>query len=57
MFDYRSLGNKLAVPSEIIQKFEQEARNEFPYDSMLMEIHVLRALQAYAKTTARMVHA
>jgi type II secretory pathway component PulK len=55
MFDYRSLGDKLAVPSEIVQKFEQEALNEFPYDNMLMEIHAMRAIQAYAKTMIRMV--
>ena len=53
MFDYRSLGKDLAVPAEIIQKFEKEARNEFPFDNMLMEIHILRAIKAYAKTTTR----
>jgi hypothetical protein len=55
MFNYRSLGDKLAVPSELVQKFEKEAHDEFPYDNMLMEIHALRAVQAYAKTTARAV--
>ena len=51
MFDYHSLGEKLAVPSKIVQKMEEEARNEFPFDNMLMEIHVLRAVKAYAKKT------
>jgi len=51
MFDYRSLGEKLAVPSKIVQKIEEEVRNEFPFDNMLMEIHILRAIKAYAKTT------
>ena len=51
MFDYRSCGENLAVPAEIIQKFETEARNEFPFDNMLMEIHILRAIKAYAKTS------
>ena len=55
MFDYRSLGEELAVPSEIIQQFEQEAHKEFPFDNMLMEIHTLRAVKAYAKTTERMM--
>jgi hypothetical protein len=55
IFDYYSLGQKLAVPLEIIQKFEKEAYNEFPMDNMLMEIHILRAVKAYAKTAARMV--
>ena len=55
MFDYRSVGEELAVPSEIIQRFEQEAQKEFPSDDMLMEIHILRAVKAYAKTTERMI--
>ena len=54
MFDYRSVGEELAVPSEIIQQFEEEAQKEFPSDTMLMEIHILRAVKAYAKTTERM---
>jgi len=55
MFDYWSLGEELAVPSEVIQQFEQEAHDEFPFDNMLMEIHVLRAVKAYAKSEKQMV--
>ena len=50
MFNYRSLGEELAVPTEIVQQFEQEAHKEFPFDNMLMEIHILRAVKAYAKS-------
>jgi hypothetical protein len=57
IFDYKSLGDDLAVPVEIIEKFEQEALHEFPFDNMLMEIHVLRAIKNYAKTnTPVMAH-
>jgi hypothetical protein len=49
IFDYKSLGDNLAVPVEIIEQFEKEARHEFPFDNMLMEIHVLRAIKNYAK--------
>jgi hypothetical protein len=55
MFDYRSLGKELAVPPEIVQQFELEAHKEFPFDNMLMEVHTLRAVKAYAKTTKRKV--
>jgi hypothetical protein len=55
MFDYRSLGKELAVPPEIVQQFELEAHKEFPFDNMLMEVHILRAVKAYAKTIKRMV--
>ena len=56
MFDYHSFGEKLAVPSKIVQKIEEEARNEFPFDDMLMEIHVLRAVKAYAKTSKQVTY-
>ena len=55
IFDYRSLGKELAVSPEIINRFEQEASDEFPSDSMLMEIHVLRAIKTYAKATERKI--
>ena len=51
VFDYRSLGEKLAVPAKIVQKFEKEAYEEFPFDNMLMEIHTLRAIKAFAKNS------
>jgi hypothetical protein len=49
MFDYQTLGKSLAVPTWVVQEFEQEARDEFLSDNMLMEIHVLRAIKSYAK--------
>ena len=49
MFDYRSFGENSDVPVEIINAFEKEAQNEFPFDKMLMELHVLRAMQSYVK--------
>ena len=55
MFDYNSFGKDLAVPVEVIKRFEKEARNEFPFDNMLMEIHVLRAIKNYAKINKRMI--
>ena len=55
MFDYQSCGKSLAVPTEVIQKFEKEAHDEFPFDNMLMEIHMLRAVKAYAKTSTHVV--
>jgi len=53
MFDYRSLGENLSVPADVIQKFEKEAHDEFPFDDMLMEIHILRAIKSYSKTTTQ----
>ena len=52
IFDYHSLAKKLVVPPEIVQEIKEEAHNEFPSDAMLMEIHVLRAIKAYARTAS-----
>ena len=49
LFDYHSYGQNLDIPIDIIQEFEKEAQNEFPFDNMLMEIHVFRAIRSYAK--------
>ena len=56
MFDYHSFGKNLAIPNEIVQEYEKEARNEFPFDNMMMEIHVLRAIRPYAKKCNRMMN-
>ncbi len=53
MFDYQSFGEEMAVPAEVMRKFENEAHKEFPFDNMMMEIHILRAVKAYAKTKLR----
>ena len=55
MFDYWILGKDLSVPEEVIKNFEAEARNEFPFDGMMAEIHTLRAVKAYAKEHTGMV--
>jgi len=55
LFDYQTFAKELSVPVEIIQKYEKEAHDEFPYDNMLMEIHVLRALKAYVKTPVQVI--
>jgi len=54
IFDYRSFGEEYDIPLEIIQLYEKEAFDEFPNDKMLMEIHILRAVRAYVKKSARM---
>ena len=53
MFDYWILGKELSVPEEVIEIFETEARNEFPFDSMMAEIHILRVVKAYAKANPK----
>ena len=53
MFDYLTFAKELNVSEKIIQKLEKEARDEFPFDDMLMELHVLRALKYYSRAVSR----
>jgi len=48
IFDYSTMAKKFKVSEKIVGKIEKEVRKEIPTDSMLMELHVLRALKAYA---------
>jgi len=48
VFDYESASKTLQIPGDVLRSFEMQARNEFPDDEMLMELHVLRALKSYA---------
>jgi hypothetical protein len=48
IFNYNDLADTAKVPQEIVVKLEEEARKEYPWDDMLMELHVLRAVSAYA---------
>jgi hypothetical protein len=48
MFDYATAAKELHVPSHIVRELESQVRAEFPNDSMLMELHMLRAVKAKA---------
>jgi hypothetical protein len=48
MFDYAGASQSLEIPESVLRELEEEARLEFPLDAMMMELHVLRAVNAYA---------
>jgi len=47
IFDYSSMAMKFNISESIVRKIEREVKKEIPNDSMIMELHVLRALKAY----------
>jgi predicted transcriptional regulator len=47
MFDYQSVAKKLQISPQVVQDLEEQGKQEFPGDAMLMELHILRALNAY----------
>jgi len=48
IFDYSSMAKEFKIPEKIVRKIEKEVKREIPNDNMIMELHVLRALKAYA---------
>jgi len=48
IFDYQSVAERFQVPENIVRKVEKEVKKEIPNDNMIMELHILRALKAYA---------
>jgi len=48
IFDYYSVANRFGISDNIVKKVEQEVREEISNDSMIMELHILRALKSYA---------
>ena len=47
IFDYSSMATEFKIPESIVRRIEKEVKEEIPNDSMIMELHVLRALKAY----------
>jgi hypothetical protein len=56
MFDYQSVAKKMQISPQILQELEEQGKKEFPGDAMLMELHVLRALNAYANKKWQPIH-
>lgn len=47
IFDYDKAAADAGISQTVLDDFVQEARREFPWDDMLMELHVIRAINAY----------
>lgn len=45
VFDIESVADKWKTNPSLLDKFIREAREEFPNDEMMVELHVLRALR------------
>jgi hypothetical protein len=55
MFNYNDAALNAKIPQDVVAKFEEEARREFPWDEMLIELHILRAVHAYSANAKRVV--
>jgi len=53
MFDYISFANSMRIDSAVVASFEGEAKQEFPNDDMLRELHIMRALKTYFNSNGK----
>lgn len=53
MFDYENAARRLGVPPETVKMLEIEVRADFPHDDMMFELHMLRAIYAWAEATEK----
>ena len=52
-FQYWRLAQRLELTPDLVHRLVEEARDEFPDDEMLAELHIIRALKAAAARKER----
>ena len=55
IFNYRQAAKRENIPQGVFSQIVAEAKAEFPFDEMLQELHIIRAINSYtikAKQTA-----
>ena len=45
-FDYESVAREAGIPSDKLEALRKLVRQEFPFDDMMYELHLLRACMA-----------
>jgi hypothetical protein len=48
LFDYQALAKEYSLPRNVLTSIEKQVKDEFPNDAMMRELHVIRAIKAYA---------
>ena len=48
IFDYNKAAENENVPQDVLSRIVSEAQIEFPFDEMMRELHIIRAIKSYA---------
>lgn len=48
-FDFEALARKYRIEPAILKQLSIDAYAEFPYDQMMAELHIVRALRSLAR--------
>ena len=48
IFDYNQAAINKNVPQDVLAHIVSEAQTEYPFDEMMKELHIIRAINSYA---------
>jgi len=48
MFDYNKAAIEAGVAQDVLTQIVSDAQAEFPFDEMMRELHIIRAINSYA---------
>ena len=55
IFDYNQAAINENVPQDVLSQIVNEAKIEFPFDEMMRELHIIRAINSYAMKAKKAV--
>ena len=53
IFDYYDAAVQAGIDQDTLSQIIQEAQSEFPFDEMMKELHIIRAISSYAAKSKR----
>jgi len=53
IFNYQKAAERAEIPQDLFERIKQEAQAEFPFDDMMKELHIVRAINAYVSESKR----
>lgn len=48
-FNYLNIAEELNISEQQLSQLEEQVKKEFPFDQMMFELHMLRALESIKK--------
>ena len=55
IFDYNQAAINENVPQDVLSQIISEAKIEFPFDDMMRELHIIRAINLYSMKAKKAV--
>jgi hypothetical protein len=53
IFDYNEAAIRENIPQAVLEQIVRESQLEFPFDDMMRELHIIRAINSYSMKAKR----